>query len=715
MHTAEYVQQHRGDLQAYARYLANMDAAMRQKVAATAAHLPCIGTVADMGMGSGSGSEALAALYPRLQVVGLDVNPTMVELASRTYQRPNLSFRQGDIAERCCPPGSLDGVVNSSVLHHVTSYNGYRYAEAARALRAQAEQLRTQGTLIVRDFLAPPEGAVELRIPVDLLPLWEKFASGFRGLLPDAERGCAWLQAGVDEKGWLRLKTDHRCAVEFVLRKDYTQDWDSEILEEYTYFTQDEFEAEFRRLGLRVLISTPLRNPWIVENRFEGQFELYGADGAALDYPPTNYLIVGEKVAAREGVEFRVGQAVQPAGFLRKACYRHRHTDQVYDLICRPHLTVDVLPFFVSPAGNVSVVVRHSYPRPILTRLREGMDGLRPAGFTVEPVTALQGDAPLGETVEELLQRRAGIEPADVLDIAEGDVLYPSPGGLREEVRCVYAQVQPITLRDAPAGQVPWSQGGQLRALDAHQLLRSAQVNGLPDHRVEMHIFGLLRKLGKDPGPWVGDSLKREHDGWLPVAGKWEQVVQRAFVPVDIRESPGFLQVEAHEYEELDSAGEVLRRATLESVLPAGYSPITVAVLPMAWDGAHWWAGLQWIDLPAAQAFAGNSGLWVAPAWRVPLPSATLGDAGAFVRKQLHTEFGLEWVEQAVLGGPYFPSPGATPELVYPWAIRVRAENPCGLHFFRLDELMTRWESVRDGHLRCLLLRAWLSHRGGAE
>ena len=55
----------RGDREAYDRYLAGMDASMRQKVALTAAHLLCTGRVADMGMGSGSGSHALAALYPK--------------------------------------------------------------------------------------------------------------------------------------------------------------------------------------------------------------------------------------------------------------------------------------------------------------------------------------------------------------------------------------------------------------------------------------------------------------------------------------------------------------------------------------------------------------------------------------------------------------------------------------------------------------------------
>jgi hypothetical protein len=47
--------------EAYARYLAGMDASMRQKVALTAAHLLSEGEIADMGMGSGEGSAALAA------------------------------------------------------------------------------------------------------------------------------------------------------------------------------------------------------------------------------------------------------------------------------------------------------------------------------------------------------------------------------------------------------------------------------------------------------------------------------------------------------------------------------------------------------------------------------------------------------------------------------------------------------------------------------
>ena len=70
--SASYASQDRGDDSAYERYLRAMDASMKQKVALTAAHLLCRGRVADMGMGSGGGSRALAALYPELEVIGVD-------------------------------------------------------------------------------------------------------------------------------------------------------------------------------------------------------------------------------------------------------------------------------------------------------------------------------------------------------------------------------------------------------------------------------------------------------------------------------------------------------------------------------------------------------------------------------------------------------------------------------------------------------------------
>jgi SAM-dependent methyltransferase len=693
-----YNRQDRGDLDAYARYLSSMDAAMRQKVALTAAHLPCQGRVADMGMGSGSGSYALAALYPRLQVVGVDVNPTMVEVAGQNYRLPNLEFRVGDISQPCFEPGYLDAIVNSSVLHHVTSYNGYAYDRAASALEAQVAQLAPGGCLIVRDFLAPGPGQVELRIPQALKALWITFAAQFRALLPAPQRGFAYEELEPDERGWCRLRVERRLAVEFLLRKDYLEDWDQEIQEEYTYFTQIDFEQLFARLGLRVLVSTPLHNPWIVENRFEGQFEWFSSDGDKLDYPPTNYLIVGEKVSAGAGVNFRSQPCETAPRFLHLASYRKCQTERTYDLVCRPHPTVDVLPFFRSEAGNVSVLVRHSYPRPIVAELKNSLDGLKPSPYVVEPVTAVQTEDPLGDTVENVLVLRAGIERQAILRLWKGSVHYPSPGGIREEVVCCYAEVEP---------QAEPREG--IRALDAHQLLRSAQVNGLSDHRLEMHIFGLLRQLGVDPGPWLGDALVPVESSWTPPAGNWEQLPARVFLPHP--DSAGFLEVRRLRFQELDQTDRPLSSVELEYVVPSRLQSLTLAVLPMLYHQGDWWVALDLEDLPAAQAFSGNSRHWIAPAWRLPASVENLGEARNWLEGAWEREFGGTFTDWAPLGGPYFPTPGLTPELVYPVAVRVDLEQAGDLHFFRLEQLIDRWEEISNGHLRCLLLRAWLAHR----
>lgn len=57
-------------------------------MALTAAHLLDQGKVANMGMGSGLGSEALASYYPSLEVVGVDLDPTMVALARDRHRLP---------------------------------------------------------------------------------------------------------------------------------------------------------------------------------------------------------------------------------------------------------------------------------------------------------------------------------------------------------------------------------------------------------------------------------------------------------------------------------------------------------------------------------------------------------------------------------------------------------------------------------------------------
>jgi SAM-dependent methyltransferase len=717
-----YDDQHRGDRGAYERYLRGMDATMKQKVALTAAHILCRGRVADMGMGSGAGSEALAALYPEMDVVGVDVDPKMVELAREKYTRKNLSFVVGDVAASVFPDGALDAIFDSSVLHHVTSFGGYVYDNAGRAIETQARELAPHGVLVIRDFVAPVDGTVLLDLPADdgddskdpktcsTAALFERFAREFRSL--HERPGLESIREAQDPRpGWRRYRLSRRHAVEFVLRKDYRTDWVGEVKEEYGYFTQREFEADFERLGLRLLASTPLRNPWIVRNRFEGRFVMRDLDGAPLDWPATNYVIVGEKVHAGEGVQLREAGEAPRLGFLEMTHWRRAGTGEVRDLVRRPNTTFDVLPWFEA-WGDVFVLGRMSYPRPILASGAASLDGARAPTYVTEPLTVLQGDKPLGQTVEEALVSIARIEPHAIVAFQAAGTYYPSPGGVQEEVRSVHVRVSPVFVEERIANVSGFSTSGRVRALEAQQLLRAAQVGGLPDARLELNVYELLLRLGRDVGPWIGEAIAVA-DGEAPhrpatMAALRGRLPRRAWARAEKESSPGFLDLRCARFEEFDAAANVVARAALELVTPRPVSSNSIAAALLRSSGGDAWIGLDDDDLPAAQCFHGNSQILVAPAWRLPRALEGMNAARDWLRERLAREYGVRCGEIWELGGRYHPSAGVTPEVVYPLAVHVtgEGEGARGLRWVRVRDAVENLADLTDGHLRVVALRA---------
>lgn len=714
-------EQRRGDRGAYERYLAGMDASMQQKVALTAAHLLCEGRVADMGMGSGAGSYALAALYPSLEVVGVDMSPQMVALAWERHRAPNLSFREGDIAARVFEDGELDAILDSSVLHHVTSFSGYDRGAAARALAVQVDALREGGVLVVRDFLDPGEGEVLLDVRADdgddsddprtcsTAALLLRFSKELRSL-SDAPGFPVREVSGASE-GFRRFRLAHTHAVELVLRKDYREDWELEAKEEYTYATQRDFEQTFARLGLRVLASIPLRNPWIVKHRFRGQIALYDVEGASLEVPATNYVIVGEKVPPGSGVRFRLGEEQEPVGFLRLTHHRDRRSMEVIDLVARPNLTLDAIPWFEQPSG-VFVLTRMSYPRPVLRAAPPALDGASAPHYMTEPLAVIQGDKPVGQTVEEALFERAGIAPSQLQELVPGATYYPSAGGLCEEVRSLWVRVEPVLVQREVPSSSGFSSSGRVAAVEARQLLRAAQVGGLPDARLELNVYGLLTHLGQSVGPWIGAEVPatapttRARLRTTSVDALLKARPRRCFEAVDGAASTGFLEVRCRRFDEVDAEGRVLTSRTFEYVEPRTRSARTVSVALLWRHGERVYLGVEDDDRPAAQCITGHSNLLTVPAWRLPMDVDGMDAAERFLREQSLVTFGVELGELAVLGGRYHPSAGATPEVVHPFAAEVRAARECPLLWVDLQELLGAPSLLRDGHLRIAAFRA---------
>jgi SAM-dependent methyltransferase len=712
-----------------------MDASMRQKVALTAAHLLCEGEVADMGMGSGTGSSALAALYPSLSVIGVDLDMEMVERARLRHQLPNLRFVQGDIAAPCFEPGELEAILDSSVLHHVTSYGDYDRQAAARALTVQAEQLADHGVLIVRDFVDPGPQRVWLDLDAQdfrgdadsddprtcsTARLFERFAREFRSMRPRAEdRGFDYVTvpspatpAILPTMRRYELSLSH--AAEFVLRKDYRADWELEVREEYTYATRAEMERIFSQLGLRVLASTPIHNPWIVANRFRGKFELRDTTGRPIDYPATNYVIVGQKVPAGEGVRFVEQHPAQPSGYLELSHYRATDSGRVYDLVRRPNTTIDVVPWFRAAQG-LQVLARRSYPRALLAcgpRLNAPVNGAGRAHYLTEPLNVQQGDKPLGQTVEELLGEFPDIDAESIRRFEPGTEYYPSPGGLQEQVRSVFVEIQPVAVQARMRVASGFSTSGVLRAMAAHQVLRAAQVGGLPEARLELNVYDLLLRLGDAPGAWIGEHIELA-DGAFPervttMAELGQRSARRLFRRATTADSNGFLELVCARFAELDAEGSEVAAQDLELVLPRTLSANTIAIAPLKRCAGEVLLGLDDDDLPAVQCFCGNSQLLVAPAWRLPREVTGIRDSRRWVRAQLEGAYGVRTGAVWELGGAYLPSAGVTPEMVFPVAMEVLDDSGAELclTWVRLRDAVDARHLLQDGHLRIVALRA---------
>ncbi len=731
VHSAHYKKQHRGTQAAYEAYFAGMDSSMQQKVALTTAHFPVRGRIADMGSGSGRGTYDLASLYQGLELIGVDINPISVERARSRFQRANLSYAVGDIGEMVFPAESLDGILDSSVLHHVTSFNDFDINRVLITLDNQVDQLKPGGVIIIRDFVIPdgPE-TVYLELPetdgsqsgdlkeLSTAALFELFAQKWRSSV-NPQGPVSFKRINSTRAGFVRYQLSLRAAAEFVLRKDYRADWETEVLEEYTYLGQSQFEEAFRSRGLRIVTSRPLWNPWIVQNRFENKFYLSDLNESALPFPPTNYLIVGEKIRPGDGVELfeQEGRALPTPKFLRLTAYRHKNTERVFELVERPNQTIDVLPWFESN-GQVFVFAKKDFPRPIVNACKDQtrLNHASFSGYITEPISAIvEATQNFEELVAGVLKDRASFVRKDVLDVGEPFSYYTSPGGVNERVISYSVQVLPPLSSSIPfPNYTQFKDAGTVRELDATQVLRASHVGGMFDARIEINVYHLLRTLRRKPGPWIGAPITlSEQSSEPPPISDVLVLAPQALAAFELCPSGSsqFLLIKEGRFAERAHDGTVLAQVPFEYVLPRDLSLSTVVALPVAKINDDIFIGIELRDLPAPQSFSGSSKIATAPAWRLPQSVKHWTELPAFLTEAMKCDFNVGIRHVWEIGGSYFSSPGVTPETVYPFAVEVTASELSGsdLHFVEINDLRNRFDVIQEGHLlitACRLIHA---------
>ena len=141
--------------------------------------------VLDLGCGTGTLSLLLKKTHPEIRIVGLDIDPAVLEIARRKQRTSGLDvdFIRGDIDslidEGSFTPNAFDHVVSSFVFHHLSR------DRKRRTLDALLQVLKPGGRLLLVDFGKPAN--VFLRAGFLLVQLLDGFATtsdNVRGELP---------------------------------------------------------------------------------------------------------------------------------------------------------------------------------------------------------------------------------------------------------------------------------------------------------------------------------------------------------------------------------------------------------------------------------------------------------------------------------------------------------------------------------------------------
>jgi ubiquinone/menaquinone biosynthesis C-methylase UbiE len=716
----------------FSHYLAGMDKTMIQKIGFLLSYLLAEGKIADMGSGSGKASFELAKLFPNLDVVGVDFSNAMIQTSSEKYVLKNLNFTQGDVSKQIFNPNSLSGIFFSSVLHEVISYGTTNFDSSIldQVFKNIQLQLKDNGVVVIRDFLIPnyPE-EILLDLPINdgnaqgtigelsSASLFKLFLKTFKSSL-HLKGNIPYSEMNSPHDGFRRFKVNSRIATEFVLRKDYRESWDSELKEQYTYYQQKDFEEKITNEGLRILYSAPIYNSWIIQNRFKDKFYLYDLEGIPLGYPPTNYVIAAQKIPKGMGVKIVENsfKSTNAPRFLKiKTFFNVQEEAHKWELVIRPNDTLDILPYFRKD-GRIYIVLRHGYPRPVITSSSStSLELEKHAGYTIEQLNLISTgiSTDFHKEVVDAIKNRLGIDIDQNTKLEQQTPFFTSPGVVSEKVTSFHLELSSApTIRPINNGISGFSNDGVVTYMEGSQILRSSQVGGLTDTRLEIGIYELFLNYNFDLGPWVGDPLTpvNQQLSSLNFINDYDPTKSERRVFKELYDQKlDFFDIKTGTFQELDESGSILNSVTREYAIPKNLSNATITTLPFMQVNGKIYFGIEDRDLPALQFSTNHSNILTTPAFRIPKNnSKDLESALNFSTKKLQETLGIKVKSITRLGGRYYPSPGVIPEVVYPFLVEVDAQtaNQSQLLWFSADQLRKSISKLEDLHLKLSLLRA---------
>ena len=299
------------------------------------------GKIVDEGCADGALLAAIATDFPDSDLIGIEITGEFMARA-RERQRAGgfggsyIHFHQRNITQRVFEDQQVDTTICNSTVHELFSYgDGSKTVQAYLALKFA--QTRKGGRLVIRDVVGPTDKDAELYAwleqgdgveadifaefaqPADLAThlatlstydRFKRFARDFRAARRREGLVGPQTQLRYREEtvaGVRYIVTSRKVIAEYLSKKDYLNNWDSEMFETFTFWEFQEWKAALQAAGFRVIEdpnapqngSRVYTNPWIIANRWAGKVKLFRRDQIGTlqpePYPETNIVLVGER------------------------------------------------------------------------------------------------------------------------------------------------------------------------------------------------------------------------------------------------------------------------------------------------------------------------------------------------------------------------------------------------------------------------------------
>lgn len=146
--------------------------------------------VLDLGCGTGMLTLLIKSHHPKADVLGLDADPKVLEVARAKAVKAGLNVKldHGTAFELPYPDASFDRVISSLMFHHLTR------ERKERTLREVSRVLRPRGELHVADWGRAQNWPMRVAfLLVQMLDGFETTADNVSGLLPELFRMAGGL------------------------------------------------------------------------------------------------------------------------------------------------------------------------------------------------------------------------------------------------------------------------------------------------------------------------------------------------------------------------------------------------------------------------------------------------------------------------------------------------------------------------------------------